>query len=84
MAAHNLTAALGKGDGIAPALLLNDGSQKLDLVGAVAIGVGRIRLERIGIGQPGVGAVDGDAHTLDRVSKQRQKAGDKCLSCGNT
>ncbi len=68
VAAHNLAAALGERDGIAPALLLNDGSQQLDLVGAVPVGVGRIRLERVGIGQTSVGAVNGDAHTRREVS----------------
>ena len=63
VASYDLAAALGERDGIAPALLLNDGSQQLNLVGAVTVGIGRIRLERVGIGQTSVGAVDGNAHT---------------------
>jgi len=62
MTSHDLATAFGERDGIAPALLLNDGSQKLDLVGAMPVWVGRVRLERVGIGQSSVGAVDGNAH----------------------
>ena len=62
MASDDLAAAIGKGDGVAPALFLNDGGQQLDLVGAMPVWVGRIRLERVGIGQSSVGAVNGDAH----------------------
>ena len=83
MTAHDLATAFGERDGIAPALLLNDGSQKLDLVGAVPVWVGRVRLERVGIGQTSVGAVNGNAHTLFWVSKSKVKDGENGPLCGS-
>jgi hypothetical protein len=83
MTAHDLATAFGERDGIAPALLLNDGRQQLDLVGAVTVGIGRVRLERVGIGQTSVGAVDGDAHTLFWVSKSKVKESENGPICGS-
>ena len=83
MASDDLAAAIGKGDGVAPALLLNDGGQQLDLVGAMPVWVGRVRLERVGIGQTSVGAVNGDAHTLFWVSKSKVKEGENGPLCGS-
>ena len=68
VATNDLAAAVGDGDRIAPALLLNDGGQQLDLMGAVTVGIGRVRLKRVRIGQPSMGAVNGDAHPRRNVS----------------
>jgi hypothetical protein len=45
--------------------------------------VGRVRLERVGIGQASVGAVNGDAHTLFWVSKSKVKDGENGPLCGS-
>ena len=62
VAADDQTGPLRDGHRVAPALVLDDRRQKLDLVGAVAVRVRRVRFEGARIGQPGVGAVHGDAH----------------------
>ncbi len=54
--------AFRRGDGIASSLILNDGDEELDLVGAMAVRVDRVWLESGRIGETGVGAVDGNAH----------------------
>ena len=64
--------ALRHGDRVAPALLLDDRGQKLDLVGAVAVRIDRVRLERVRIDEAGVGAMHGDAHGT-RPCRQPQR-----------
>ncbi len=58
VAANNQTAAVADGDWPAPALLLNDGSEKLNLMRAVPVRIHRVRLERRRIDEGIVGAVD--------------------------
>lgn len=67
MTTDNQPAAFADGDRPAPALLLNDGSKKLDLMRAVPVRIDRIRLERRRIDEGIVGAVD--LHAAQRVSK---------------
>ncbi len=59
--------ALAHGDRPAPALFLNDGGQKLNLMRAVPVRIHRVRLERSRIDEGIVGAVD--LHAARRVSK---------------
>jgi hypothetical protein len=49
----------------------------------VPVWVGRVRLERVGIGQSSVGAVNGDAHTLFWVSKSKVKESENGPLCGS-
>jgi hypothetical protein len=62
VAAHDQARALRHGNRVAPALLLDDRRQQLELVGAVAVRIDRIRLEGVRIDEAGVGAMHGDAH----------------------
>ena len=56
--ADDQPAAFADGDRPAPALLLNDGGEKLNLMRAVPVRIDRIRLERRRIDESIVGAVD--------------------------
>ena len=67
VAAHDEPAALAHGDWPAPALLLNDGCEKLNLMRAVPVRIDRVRLERRRIDEGIVGAVD--LHAARRMSK---------------
>ena len=58
MAADEQPTALAHRDWPAPALLLNDGRQKLNLMRAVPVRINRVRLERRRIDEGIVGAVD--------------------------
>ena len=68
MAANDESAAFANRDRVAPALLLDDRRQQLDLMGAVLIRVARIGLQRVRVHQLGVRAVNGDAHAAGGVS----------------
>ena len=68
MTANDEPAAFADRDRIAPALLLNDRRQQLDLMSAVLIRVARIGLQRVRVHQLGVRAVNGDAHAAGGVS----------------
>jgi len=72
MPANDQAGAIRRGDGIAPVLLLNDGGQELDLVGAVLVRVDRVWLESGRGGETGVGAVDGNAHAREGGSTSPQ------------
>ena len=58
MTTDNQPTAFADGDRPAPTLLLNDGSEKLDLMRAVPVRIDRIRLERRRIDEGVVCAVD--------------------------
>ena len=58
VAANDQPAALAHRDRPTPALVLNDGGEKLNLMRAVPVRIGRIRLERRRIDESIVGAVD--------------------------
>lgn len=74
MSAHDHAAAFGEGDRVPPALLLNDGGQQGDLMRAVPVWVRWIGLQRVGINQPRVGAVNGNAHAPAGVSTPRKES----------
>ena len=69
VAAHNQPAAFAHRDRPAPALVLNDRREKLDLMRAVPVRIDRVRLERRRIDEGIVGAVD--LHAARCVSKRR-------------
>ena len=58
VSANDQPAALAHGDRPAPALLLNDGGEKLNLMRAMPVRIHRVRLERRRIDESIVGAVD--------------------------
>ena len=68
VAAHDQTAAFAHRDRPAPALVLNDRREKLDLMRAVPVRIDRVRLERRRIDEGIVGAVD--LHAARCVSKR--------------
>ena len=72
VAAHDQTAAFAHRNRPAPPLVLNDRRKKLDLMRAVPVRIGRIRLERRRIDEGIVGAVD--LHDDRCVSKTGQIA----------
>ena len=72
VAAHDQPAAFAHRDRPAPPLVLNDRRKKLDLMRAVPVRIGRIRLERRRIDEGIVGAVD--LHDDRCVSKTGQIA----------
>src|SRR5690606_31023479 len=66
--AHDESASFGNRDRIAPALVLDDRGEQLDLVRAVPVRIDRIGLQRVRIKQRGMGAVGGNAHPARRLS----------------
>jgi hypothetical protein len=68
VAPHDQPAAFAHRDRPAPALVLNDRREKLDLMRAVPVRINRVRLERRRIDEGIVGAVD--LHDDRRVSKR--------------
>ena len=68
MSADDESTAFAEGNRIAPALLLDDRRQQLDLMGAVLVRIAWIGLQQVRIHQLGVRAVNGDAHAAGGVS----------------
>jgi hypothetical protein len=80
MTAHDQAAAFAYRDRPPPALLLNDGSEKLDLMCAMPVRVHRVRLERRRIDEGIVGAVDlHSAHLVSKAGLTPQPADSHCL-----
>jgi hypothetical protein len=72
VSAHDQAAAIAHGDWSPPALFLDNGGKKLDLMGAVLIWVYRVGPELGRINQGIMGAVDFETHVrLSRVNLDR-------------
>lgn len=74
MPTHNQTAAVADGDRRAPALFLDDGSEKLDLMGAMLVRVDRVGQQLCRINQGIMGAMDFETHVhLPLVNLDRRR-----------